>query len=76
MCAFVMSVIWPHLDEFVNRAIRKWVAVGLVAICLLPYWLWEVFFPPIIDITSYTENVDYEFRNAEYAYEFAELNDV
>ena len=70
-----LAFVWPHIDDFIPRALRKWVAVLLILICLLPYVLWETFWPPSIDITAFSNSVDYEFRDAEYAYEFAELNE-
>jgi hypothetical protein len=53
---------------------RKWLAMAIAIVCLLPFILWETFFPPPIDLTAYSETVDYEFRDPEYAAEFAELN--
>ena len=49
--------------------------MGLSLVCLAPYILWEIFFPPAIDITAYSESIDYEFRDSDYAFDFAELND-
>ena len=49
--------------------------MGLILVCLAPYILWEMFFPPAIDITAYSESIDYEFRDPDYAFDFAELND-
>ena len=67
--------VWPHIENFIARPIRKWVAMGLILVCLAPYILWEMFFPPAIDITAYSESIDYEFRDSDYAFDFAELND-
>ncbi|KAA5538019.1 hypothetical protein FYK55_27770 [Roseiconus nitratireducens] len=69
-----MTFVWPHVDDFVAHALRKWVALGLILICLTPYIFWEIVFPPAIDITAYKNSVDYEFRDPEYAFEFADLN--
>ena len=49
--------------------------MGFVIVCLAPYILWETYFPPSIDITAYSESVDYEFRDSDYAYSFAALNE-
>ena len=35
----------------------------------------QTFFPPVIDITCFSESVDFEFRNEVIAHEFAALND-
>ena len=53
---------------------RQWLALGIALACMLPYLLWEVCFPRPIDLTAYSETVDYEFRDAGYAEEFAALN--
>jgi hypothetical protein len=74
VAAAFLFFVWPLLDDFVARPIRKWVAMGLIFVCLAPYFLWETFFPPSIDITAFPDNVDYEFRDEEYAHEFAALN--
>lgn len=69
-----MIFVWPQLDDFVARSLRKWVALGLVMVCFSPYLLWESIFPPAIDITAFKDSVDYEFRDEDFAHEFAELN--
>ena len=75
IAAAFMFFAWPYIDDFVARSIRKLVAVVLILVCLAPYFLWELFFPPSIDITAFSDSVDYEFRDEEYAYEFAALNE-
>jgi hypothetical protein len=75
VAAAFMFFVWPYLNDFVARSIRKWVALALIIVCLLPWFLWDTIFPPSIDITAYRDNVDYEFRDADYAYEFAALNE-
>ena len=70
-----LFLIWPYVEDLVARPIRKWVALGLCLICLAPYIAWEIFFPPSFEITAYAKSIDYEFRDEEYAMEFAELND-
>ena len=73
-CLFLVFV-WPNLDELVARPLRKWVAMILILVCLAPYFFWEILWPPAIDITAYKDSVDYEFRDFNYAMEFAELNE-
>ncbi len=70
-----LAFVWPHFDDLVSRPFRKWVAMGAILLCLSPYFLWATFFPPAIDFTAYSSSIDYEFKNADYAYEFAELNE-
>ena len=36
----------------------------------------QVFSPPVVDITAHSDRVDYEFKDAGYAAEFASLNDA
>ena len=74
IAAGVMFFIWPRLDEIVNLELRKWVAMGLILLCSTPYFLWEVIFPAPIDVTAYKDSVDYEFADARYAEDFADLN--
>ena len=71
---FFLVLVGPYLEGFVPRSLRKWVAMGLLLLCLSPWFLWEVLFPPAIDITAYSKSVDYEFRDSNYAHDFAELN--
>lgn len=71
VAVLVLAFVWPFFDDFVARAIRKWLAMGLILVCLVPYFVWETFFPPAIDITAYPERVSYEFRDHEYARDFA-----
>ena len=69
-----MFLVWPYIGDWFAPAIQKWVAMGMMLICILPLIIWEVVFPPSIDITAYSKSVDYEFRDSGYAEEFAELN--
>lgn len=75
IAAFVMVFIWPRLDGNVFLEFRKWIIMGVILLCCAPYFFWEVCFPPTIDVTAYKDNVDYEFADEDYAYDFAELND-
>ena len=74
VAALVLLFVWPHLDGFVARPWHRWARMGLVLVCLSPWFVWETMFPPAIDLTAYSKSVDYEFRDEEYAWEFAELN--
>jgi hypothetical protein len=53
---------------------RRWVALAIVFVFLLPWLLWEVFSPRPFDVTVAEDTVTYEFRDAAYAREFATLN--
>jgi len=52
----------------------KWAFIGLAVVACIPLFVWEMVFPPALDLTAYSETVDYEFRDAEYAAEFRALN--
>ncbi len=69
-----MFLVWPHVEDLVARPVRKWVAVAMMIVCVSPWFIWELLFPPSIDITAYSKSVDYEFKDPEYADEFVELN--
>lgn len=62
--------------EGVPRPLRRWLVLGAVIVVLLPWFTWEVMFPPPIDLTAYGDAVDYEFRDRAYAEEFAALNNA
>jgi hypothetical protein len=68
--AVAMAVLQRH-----NGPLKRWLALGIALACMSPWFLWEMIFPPPIDLTAYKKNVDYEFRDAAYAQEFASLND-
>ncbi len=53
----------------------KWVTMGLSLVLLIPYFIAKALIPPWFDATVKSETTDYEFRHAEYAAEFAKLND-
>jgi len=71
----VLVFIWPLLDRNLFLEFRKWIIMGSILLCSAPYFLWEVIFPPAIDITAFNDRVDYEFADEDYAYDFAELNE-
>lgn len=53
---------------------KKWIAMGIALVCVAPAVVWQIFFPPPVDLTAYSKTVDYEFRDPQYALEFAVLN--
>ena len=70
-------LIGPVLDQVpIQRHLRTWALAGAVLLALMPYFIWESIFPPPLDLTAYTDVVEYEFRDREYADEFATLNVV
>lgn len=67
-------LIWPHFADAVPRAMKKWAMMGLAIVCLLPQIIYEVVYPKPFDITAFSNSVDYEFADEEFAFEFAALN--
>lgn len=67
--------LWPLISDQFPRAVRKWIMMGLSLLCLAPQLIYKVFFPSPFEITAYSNSVDYEFRDEDMAYEFAELNE-
>lgn len=49
----VLVFIWPLLDRNQFLEFRKWIIMGSILLGSAPYFLWEVFFPPAIDITAF-----------------------
>jgi hypothetical protein len=54
--------------------VSDWIAVLLVFPFLLPYVLWELLSPRPFQLHARKYTVEYCFRDAEYAQEFAVLN--
>ena len=75
LIAVAFVYLWPLVSDQLPRTARNWIMMGLGLLCLTPQIIYEVFFPHPFDITAYSNSVDYEFRDEDMAYEFAELND-
>ena len=71
---FVLGVLDPLISPHVPKPMRKWALMISVMICLVPLFLLEIWFPPAIDLTAYSDTVDYEFRDEFYALQFSLLN--
>ncbi len=56
------------------HGVKRWLAMGIALACLLPSLAWEMLSPRPIDLTAYSDSVDYEFRDEDYADEFLALN--
>jgi hypothetical protein len=66
--------LWPHFKDSVPRGARKWAMMGLAIGCVLPQFIFEVFFARPFDVTAFADSVDYEFTSKDYAVDFAMLN--
>lgn len=67
-------VVAGSLLQWYQGPFKRWLMLGVVLVCLVPVFLWETFFPRPFDMTAYSNTVDYEFRDPDYAAEFAALN--
>lgn len=70
----VVFFVSPWLTPIVVKPLRRWVLMIAVLICLLPFFIWEILFPPAFEITANKDSVDFEFRDENYADQFLELN--
>ena len=70
----VIFIGWPYLKEW-NRHVAKWILLGLGILVLVPYFVYEAFFPRWFDATAGPKKTSYEFKSSDYAYEFYMLND-
>lgn len=70
----VMWLVYPWIKLNVAAPFKNYVAMALIMIALLPWFYWEIAFPPCIDITAIGDSITYEFRSEDYADEFLFLN--
>tara|TARA_Y100000385_G_scaffold98275_1_gene101648 strand:+ start:1311 stop:1574 length:264 start_codon:yes stop_codon:yes gene_type:complete len=73
--SWVITLTWPQVTEFVPENLRKWAAVGLILVSLLPLFLFSISHPPVFDITAPHDSVDHECRRSDYANSFPNLNE-
>jgi hypothetical protein len=73
LAILAVFVFMPMLGK--GTPLRKFKLAGLVLAALSPWILFEVFFPRRFDVTARGEWIDYQFSSAEYAAEFAALNE-
>jgi hypothetical protein len=68
--AFGMIYLLPRLEGWATGLI----VLGLCCVGFLAVFLWNRFFPPAFQVDVHSAHVEYEFRDAALAREFAELN--
>lgn len=68
-----VTVVYPHVREL-DWAPRRLVGGGLVLLSLVPYVLYEVFWPRFFGVTVHLDRIDYEFASRAYAEAFTEAN--
>jgi hypothetical protein len=54
--------------------IKRWLAMGIVLACMIPWFLYETYWPRPIQLRAFPDSIDYQFRDEEYAEEFRSLN--
>ncbi|MGI9441216.1 MAG: hypothetical protein ACR2N1_02050 [Rubripirellula sp.] len=72
---WVITLMWPQVKDFLQETLRRWAAVGLILITLLPLFLLSIFHPSAFDLSAFHDSVDHEYRLSDYANSFAELNE-
>jgi hypothetical protein len=72
----VFAAIWLIYPQFKGWSpFARKVVVGLLAIlAIMPYILFEVFWPKFFDTTAGKSSIDYEFADSDYAVAFHRLN--
>jgi hypothetical protein len=69
-----IALIFPHFKEWSPLA-RKVIVGGLALLAVLPYFLFEAFWPRYFETTASKKSIDYEFADRDYAVEFYLLNE-
>lgn len=72
--AILIWFLLPEIRDVVPGPFQKIVMLTIIGLCLLPLILREILNPPAINITAYSDRVDFEFASAEKAMEFIGLN--
>ena len=54
--------------------LKRWLALGIALLCMVPWFAWELVYPRPVDLTAYSSTVTFEFRDEDYADDFASLN--
>ncbi|MFB3891986.1 MAG: hypothetical protein ACE15C_08180 [Phycisphaerae bacterium] len=63
-----------YLVQGIPHAWRKWAAIGLALLMLVPLFLWQAIWPMAVQITSDRSTVEFQFTDPEYAEEFSASN--
>ena len=58
-----------------NRQLQKVIMVGAAAVFIIPWAIWNIYYPGAVCLTLEKEVLVYEFRSEEYAEDFAEMNE-
>ena len=68
--------VWIMMPYYVTwpRLVRMIAPLGLAVLVLWPYFLAEILWPRVIDITVRKDSTEYKFASRMYAQEFVDLN--
>ena len=72
LVVLALVVFAPMVDR--TSPYRKWKMLGLIMAAFSPWIAFETFWPQRVEVTTRRGWIDYEFADADYAEEFAELN--
>ena len=65
----------PFLEPVMPRILLKYSIVLALVVSMIPYMVWQHYFPPPIDIHASSKEITYAFKDFDYAMEFMELNE-
>lgn len=63
-----------HLNGGKISGSMKWVVMAAVILLLAPLFIYQALHPPVFDFTVYSEKIEYEFADENFATAFAQLN--
>jgi hypothetical protein len=76
MCACLVAAMGLTARFTEGMEWRKLYVLGAALLAVLPWLAVNFFFPAAVDVTAYDKKVEFDFRDDEYAQEFAEMNDA
>ncbi|MBI3722821.1 hypothetical protein HY251_02535 [bacterium] len=80
LCILAIAAVAPVFYVMVEMGLHgpqyKLLAMGASVVLLAPWIVWELFHPPVFDLTATSSTTTYELRDREDALAFAELNGV
>ncbi len=59
--AGVAAAMWILISY--TGPMKKWLAMLVALICMSPFFLWKMLFPPAFDLTCFSKTVDYDTGN-------------
>jgi hypothetical protein len=75
LASAALGVVWAYLLGFRDAGMGL-ICLGFICVGFIGLVGWEILHPPPFKIDVGPINVDYEFRDRQYAHDFAKLNDL